>query len=307
MKPETKTADIRSTLTTHEAENASKAARAHILAVFDAGGDTLRAIEHAKATRQTHQAASAALARIPAPRRKLAADTVTAAEAIARAVAVDCGSGYSGQTDYRVQWGNKAAAETSTAKGEQYSRGCIYKKTDADHIVTLDPAGVSLLVEQTALRHASKRDGLRLIALYPDNSAVWVKSHGKGIISETGWIAGTPDGSVCYHSTKSAEHARAGLAKKRAIQEVEKQAATITAKENRRARLVARLCGGISATIADARAHGYCGPGIQAFQARFGIGDAAPLPDLIRTGDPSAVALALSIARKAGKRELATA
>ena len=298
MKPETKAADIRATLAALEAENTAKAARARILSVFDAGGDTATTADKAAAARQIHRAAADALAKVPAPRRKLAAETITAAEAIARAVACDCGGDYSGATGYRVRWGTAATAETSTSKGEQYSRGCTYKKTDADHLVTLDPAGVPLLVEQAPLRHASKRDGLRLIALYPDDSAVWVKSHGKGIISESGWVVGTPDGSACFHSTQSREHARAGLAKKLAIQEVERQAAKLTAKQERRARLVARLCRGASATLADARALGYCAPGIQAFQARFGIGDAAPLPDLIRTGDPSAVRLALAMARK---------
>lgn len=71
-----------------------------------------------------------------------------------------------------------------------------------------------------------------------------------------------------------------------------------TNKAERRARLVARLCGNVRATIADARALGYCLPGIQAFQERHGIGDEATLPELVRTGDPSAVRLALSVARK---------
>jgi hypothetical protein len=60
----------------------------------------------------------------------------------------------------------------------------------------------------------------------------------------------------------------------------------------RRARLVARLCDGIAATITDAKSLGYCEPGIRQFQARHGIGD---------------VALALSIARKAGRSETLSA
>lgn len=64
------------------------------------------------------------------------------------------------------------------------------------------------------------------------------------------------------------------------------------------AALVARLCHGVTATLADARAMHYCEPGIRAFQERHGVGDTATLPELIRTGDPSAVRLALSIARK---------
>lgn len=68
---------------------------------------------------------------------------------------------------------------------------------------------------------------------------------------------------------------------------------------------MARLCNGAHATLADAKSLGYCEPGIRAFQTRHGIGDAATLPELVRTGDPSAVRLALKIARTV-KREATT-
>ena len=76
------------------------------------------------------------------------------------------------------------------------------------------------------------------------------------------------------------------------------------AKDERRARLIARLCN-VSATIADARAMGYCLPGIEAFQSQHHIGDAAPLRALLATGNPSAVRLALAVARKVRRTEAA--
>ena len=78
------------------------------------------------------------------------------------------------------------------------------------------------------------------------------------------------------------------------------------AKDERRARLVARLCD-VSATIADARAMGYCLPGIEAFQSHHHIGDSAPLRALLATGNAAAVRLALAVARKVRRTEAAAA
>jgi hypothetical protein len=119
--------------------------------------------------------------------------------------------------------------------------------------------------------------------------------------------------ATCYHSEYSAEHARAGLAKKRAIEkartayelartEAHAAAAAAHKKQERRATLIARLCGGISATIGDAKKLGYCSPGIAAFQSRHGLGDTVPLPELIKTGNASAVALALKLARTVSRQ-----
>ena len=294
MKHETIASDIARTLIAARASKARHNTLAAVPKAIDAGRDHVRIVNAAIAARLASLAADADLAKIPAPRRAQAARTIQIAEAIGGTAAQE-GAEYSGDTSYRVRWSDSASAETSTGTGEQYSRSCNYKKTDAAHVVTLDPAGVHLLVENETLCIASKRDGLHLIALYPDNSAVWVKSKGKGITSEKGWIVA--EGPVCYHSTKSREHARAGLAKKLAAEAKEQAARRRSHKANRRARLVARLCNGITATLSDAKASGYCEPGIRNFQARFGIGDSATLPELVRTGDPSAVALALRIAR----------
>jgi hypothetical protein len=306
MKHETKTADITTTLAARKAATRRRNTLAAVPQAIDAGESAGLQIQinAALSARLASIQSDAALARIPAPRRTLAHETINCAEAIAQ-FAARLGERYSGETRYLVQWGDKADASTTTDKGDQYSRGCTYKKTDADHIVTLDPAGVSRLVEDEEIRQASARDGLPLIAYYPDGSAVWVRTKGKAIVSERGWIAGT--GATCYHSVKSLADAHAKYARKVAAAQREEAARRKDRKASRRARLIARLCGGIAASISDAKALGYCEPGIRQFQARHGIGDVATLPQLVRTGNPSAVALALSIARKAGRRELARA
>lgn len=300
MKHETKTADIAATLAARKAAANRKAALAAVPSAIDNGRDHTPAVNAAIAARLASLDADATLARIPAPRRNLAEETIATAEAIGSFTA-RMGGTYSGNMCYLVRWGNAAEAETIISKGDQYSHGCTYRKNDADHLITLDPAGVSRLVEDTELRQASAREGLPLIALYPDGSAVWVREKGKTIVSERGWIAG--HGGIYYHSTKSMVDALAMRERKVKAAQREVEARRKDRKAARRARLVARLCGGITATLADAKALGYCDAGIRAFQDRFGIGDSAPLPDLIRTGNPSAVALALSVARKAKRPE----
>lgn len=145
------------------------------------------------------------------------------------------------------------------------------------------------------LTEQSDREGLPLIALYPDNSAVWVRRKGKGIVSERGWVAW--EGWHCSHSTKSLKHAQVCLKRKRDAAAREDKLRLDNAKKARRDRLVARLCGGAIATVEDAKKLGFCAPGIAAFQHKHGIGDAASLPELMRSGNELAIKLALSLAR----------
>ena len=314
MKHETKVQDIirsiDATKAANRASNAAKTAAARL-------NETIKghiapehplyvaAITEAREAESTKNAAAAAFAKLPKERRIMAESAVKMALEIGKAAARQ-GSSYSGDTSYGATWGNMASACTSTSKGDQYSRKCTYRMTDAYHVVTLDPAGVPCLVESEALRQRSAQDGLYLIALYPDSSAVWVRSKGKAIVSERGWIAG--NASVCYHSTKSAADAAAGFKRKLAAHEREQKLARAAGKVERRARLIARLCGEAVATIADAKRLGYCDPGIKAFQDQYGVSDACPRPFLVRTGNAAAVALALSIARKlSAKKELSAA
>jgi hypothetical protein len=310
MKHETKVNDIKrsieATKAANRASNAAKTAAAKLEQSIK--GQILpeqlqTAATAAREAESAKNAATAAFAKLPKDRRKMAESAVKMALEIGKSAARQ-GDYYSGDTSFKSVFGVKASAETSTSRGDQYSRKCTYRKTDAGHLVILDPAGVPCLVESEALRQRSAQDGLYLIALYPDSSAVWVRSKGKAIVSESGWIAG--NASVCYHSTESAADAAAGFRRKLALHEREQRLARAAGKIERRARLIARLCGDAVATIADAKRLGYCEPGIAAFQSAHGIGDTATLPQLARTGNPSAVALALSVARKlSARKELA--
>lgn len=239
--------------------------------------------------------------RVPAARRSRAAAIVATAERHARRI-VDSLLEYSGDTSRRVRWGDAPAASTTTTRGGHYSRACTWRKTDAVHTVTLAPNAVAELHDCPAIVAASERDGLPLVGLYPPDPsgvrrAVWVETRFKQAHAVAGWIAASPDGATLYHSTTGAVNAHAGLARKLRLAAKEAEEARKARKTARRARLVARLCSGAVAKVADARAMGYCGPGIVAFQTRFGIGDAAPLPELVKTGNSQAVALALKLAR----------
>lgn len=239
--------------------------------------------------------AAAKVARLPRARRDAARRLVAQAEHLGLRAAGHGGS-YSGETRRVVQWGDSAGAETS--------RRCTHNKTDAVHTVTLDPARVSLLID-SPLANFYLCDNLPLIALDADGGAVWVRCKGHRITAESGWVIG--DARGCYHSTESRADAVAGWTLKLAAMEAEKtrreaaeraRRASPEYKAERRTRLVARLCGGLTATLEDARALGFCTPGIEQFQRTHGIGNSAPLPVLARTGDPAAVRLALTVARK---------
>ncbi len=268
----------------------------------------ISALDISLASREAASKAAAAFAKLPGARRGLALATKAKAEAMG-ARAVKCGKNYSGATDYSVKWTDfpfpKAA--TYTEKGDQYSRGCTYRKTDASHVVSLSPEWAVLLAEREDVAILSSGDGLPLIGIHADGRVCWIKTKANAITSEVGWIAHF--GATCYHSTASQRAAEQGLAKKLASQrafwvrsaEARKNAAQY-AKDERRARLVARLCD-VDATIADAVELGYCRPGIEAFQSQHGIGDSAPLRALLTTGNASAVRLALAVARKVRRAE----
>ncbi len=289
----------------NRAANTKKSAAAKLEAVISSipGANMEAVICAAKEAHGGLIAASGAFDKIPKDRKELAKSTISQAVAIGKRAA-HLGGDYSGDTSYSVQWGAAAGASTETGRGDQYSRSCKHFKTDAYHTVWICPAGVIELVENESLRESSARDGLPLIDLRGDGSAVWVRNKGKAIVAESGWIAG--NARCCYHSTKSASDAQAGFERKLAKLEKEQKLARAAGKIDRRARLIARLCGGAIATVADAKRLGFCDPGISAFQSAHGIGDSCSLPQLVRTGNASAMRLALAVARKAAtKKELA--
>jgi hypothetical protein len=213
MKHETKTSDIRANIACANALNCRKHTLADVTARIDAGFSHDAAIDAAIAARATYFKTAGALAKIPAARRTIAGATIAKSQKIGMDAA-EIGGRYSGRTSFSVKWGECATAETLKSEGGQYSRKCTFKMIDATHIITLDPAGVSRLIEDPEIVAASARDGLPLIAYYPDGSAVWIRTKGKAIVSESGWIAG--DGGSCYHSTISMADAAARKTKKSA-------------------------------------------------------------------------------------------
>ena len=261
----------------------------------------ISALDISLASRGAATKAKLLFAKVPLPRRAVATATKTKAEAMGKAAA-KLGDSYSGETDYTAKWAASPSASTYTAKGDRYSGRCTYQKTDASHVVRLSPEWAVLLAEREDVASLSARDGLPLIGWHADGRVCWVKTKGKAITDEIGWLSCF--GATCYHSTKSQADADKGLARKLASMrafwasaaEARKNAAQ-WAKDERRARLIARLCD-VSATIGDALALGFCRPGIEAFQSQHHIGDTAPLRALLNTGNPSAVRLALAVARK---------
>lgn len=213
----------------------------------------------------------------------------------------------SGSVEFVVEWttASRPYAQTLSSVGEQYSRRCTYRKTDATHIVRLSHEWAAEWNQVDA--DASMRDGITLVGLKADRQACWIAIKNRSIDVMQGWFV--VEGGMSYHSTNSLEHAKKGLAKKiaahqrhvesmRAEYEAARKSAEERNRSERRVRMLARRCG-LRATIADARGLGFCSAGIQQFQQRFGIGDSATLPELVRTGDPSACRLAFHIARTA--------
>ena len=263
----------------------------------------IAALDTSLASKEKESKAAEIFAKLPPVRRDLAKANKANAEKMGRAAA-ERGENYSGATDYAARWTESPvpSASTYTDKGDQYSGRCTYRKTDASHVAKLSSEWAVLLAERSEIAELSARDGLDLIGWHEDGRVCWVRTKNKAITSEIGYIAAS--GTTCYHSTDSQSAADKGLARKLAALRAEWEAqsdaranAAKSAKAERRAKLVARLCN-VSATIGDALAMGLCRPGIEAFQSQHHIGDTAPLRALLDTGNSSAIRLALTVARK---------
>jgi hypothetical protein len=249
---------------------------------------------------QRSQAAAAAWKCQSRPQRDYAASAVEWGLQLG-ATAARIGGSYSGVTHRKVTWGEAPGATTSTSRGKQYSRRCTYRRIDAEHRVMISAEGMIDLLDAQEIARASAAEGLPLISYRAaTGEATWVVTRHRAIYAQRGWVAA--ESGTIYHSTKSLDHARRGVTRKARLAA---QAAVVAAtrqreqaRAERRARLVVRLCRGAVATVADARAAGYCEPGIRAWQERHGIGDSAPLADLVRTGDEMATRLAFALARR---------
>lgn len=246
--------------------------------------------------------------RIPAARATAARALVETMEAMAKSILLDLGSEYSGLTRRLVLWGPAPVAYTVKSPGVAYGgRKKSYCKTDADHCIQLEVEGAIYARYRPEVLTASRAVGLPIIWLHPDGRAVWAtrpKGSIKTLAHGKGWVA-YADG-VCGHSQISMADAQANLQGHLDRKREDGRQLTAGLKERRRLRLVLRLCKEARATIADAKAMGFCTPGICAFQARYGVGDSAPLEVLVQSGNRDAIALAMHLAKKL-KRERAAA
>lgn len=240
--------------------------------------------------------AQAAFKKIPKQRREQAWSFVLDTETRWRRWVGLAGVNYSGETNTVITWGERPEVRTERSRGENYRSG-RYHKTDAVHRIMLDPLGVVLLRRHPEVASRSSAEGLPLLALYPDGSAVWAEhGSGKTLSFQKGWLAW--EGGVLYHSTESIADARQRLGRKiKALARAEERERR-DRKETRRAELVVRLCPGAKATLRDAKDLGYCEAGIEAFQRRHKIGDEASLKALLETGNQAAATLALHVARR---------
>jgi hypothetical protein len=294
--------------TQQRAEDAASAAAGAIAA----GGAVEVAERGARAAweaRREFRAAEDVWRSMPREQREYSTASAEAGIGLAKLAAV-IGGQYSGTVTYSGDWGSATTASTSTDRGEQYSRRCTYRRVNADHRVMITPEGMVDLIESPSLAQASGREGLPMLAYVAaagggGGAAVWVERKGKTIRAVEGWIAEA--GGTIYHSTESLDHARRGAARKAAAAAREADRRRADTRAARRASLVVRLCRGAVATVADAKAAGYCEAGIRSWQERHGIGDAAPLAELVRTGDALATRLAFDLARRVRRGEPATA
>jgi hypothetical protein len=293
--------------TQQRAEDAASAA-AGAIAAGGAVEVAERAARAAWEARREFRAAEDVWRSMPREQRQYSTDAGAAGMNLAKHAAA-IGGVYSGTVTYSGDWGSATTASTSTDRGKQYSRRCTYRRIDAAHRVAITPEGMVDLLEAPALEQASSREGLPLLAYFAaaggGGAAVWVERRAKSIRAVEGWIAEA--GGTIYHSTDSLEHARRGAVRKAAAAAREADRRRADTRAARRASLVVRLCRGAVATVADAKAAGYCEAGIRSWQERHGIGDAAPLADLVRTGDALATRLAFDLARRVRRGEPATA
>lgn len=259
--------------------------------------------ERAWDAEEARGSARAAFNRLARSRRDWAKKIYGYAKARASFAAERLGGEYSGGWSKDVEWGDCTEAFSVTSQGDRYSRACTFRKTDVTHTIILhapDVARLGMPAEPGPDAIAASMDeGIPLLGILEDGRYLWAAQKGKRLALQKGWVA-FRDGEV-YHSLKGREHAERGLARK--LKALEEERLAKDPKTQRRLRLVALTCKNLKATVTDAEAMGYCVPGIRAFQNRHGMGDEASLAELVKTGDPRAVALALKLAKAYAARE----
>lgn len=162
----------------------------------------------------------------------------------------------SGQASVKVLLGKHVSVSCTTSKGEKYSNSCKYSKTDGDVKLTINADAVIGLMDSrnSDVISGSFTDGLPVISVNKVSNDVWAcrwvqKSRGYSIKIVSGWIA--MGGGVCFHSTKSPEHASAGLKRKNGG-----DVGDLTESKVITRRMIQN-------------ATGWCGPGIQAWIDKY--------------------------------------
>jgi len=218
-----------------------------------------------------------------------------------------------GQAEQQKEWDRYA---------KSYHYPCVY--TNAGVTTTLDDS-----LTPRAVLHPVRGNDITL-PLHPDANYHHLALLSGDLYARTRTIAGAqivtrydhrdrvtgiavrlpiPEGIVVAHPSQeypgtywehgpSVAACRAEWEAKRQRAEAQRLKAAITRRQERKARLIARLCAKLPVTYADARSVGYCAAGIGAFQARWQLGETATIAQLRATGDSRVTAIITAVARR---------
>jgi len=199
------------------------------------------------------------------------------------AASVDQCNDYSGETCTVIKYG-RPSATTVTTRGEKYSSGCLYSKTDAEHIITVHPQwysrvyakGLACLDDLCTLdaELVSEDAGCTIYR------ATWLRSTlGKEITAQTGYIAIGTHGSV---HAKTITGAKSTLTRRANALRQDRHEHKIRA-------LLAKMelngYANVSVSMADSIAAGNCRPGSEQFRDRYFPGrDTASIQEVLGVG-----------------------
>lgn len=162
----------------------------------------------------------------------------------------------SGDETILIRPGSDRGVSCHTSAGEKYSSRCDYRKTDGHVKITLPAEDLLSLMDPSHAEVilASDRDGLPLTYIKSVGQGLfearWLKkARGFAVEPVGGWVAF--DGETAFHSTKSADHAVKGLARKKGKKDV-----TTSVSLKNAMNITRRM-------VRDAT--GWCGPGVQSW------------------------------------------
>lgn len=198
-------------------------------------------------------------------------------------------SDYSGSTHYTVSTRDIVGAYTTTSRGEQYSRGCTYRKTNANHTIEIKPDYWHKVIRRGIMELNGM---LTLDAEWIDHPtrtvyrAAWVRVKGKRIVKETGFIAISESGSA--HSSTIAGACGILTTRENAVRYARAEAKI-------RAQLEAMELEGygkIMVTFEDSLAAGNCRPGTEHFRDKHFPGrDSASVREILAAGEQRKLAI----------------